>query len=93
MDTDLQGTIVRMAEGNPGALTAMMEMLKVNEMAGLVAIYHLDDLEIRGPLIWVCYKDILRHDAQQLIEKAMDHSIADKLEKLPYAGYKRVHRV
>jgi hypothetical protein len=93
MDTDFQGVLFRLAEGNPGALIAMKEMLKANRLAAQIAIYHLDDLEIRGSLIWLCYKDILKHNAQQLIEKAMDHSIADELEKLPNVGYTRVHRV
>ena len=44
-----------MSEGNPGALTVLMNML--SDPTGLLKILSLDSLGIRGPKIWMLYKD------------------------------------
>ena len=47
--------MVLMAEGNPGALSALIELSK-GEL-GLIDILHLDDMNVRGSQIWLGYKD------------------------------------
>jgi hypothetical protein len=42
--------ITEMSEGNPGALSVLVEL-------DLDLILDLDDMNIRGPQIWVGYKD------------------------------------
>lgn len=49
--------IVTMAEGNPGALTVIMALLEEDLAVGIIDLCHLDDMNMRGPQIWVGYKD------------------------------------
>ncbi len=44
-----------MSEGNPGALTVLMNML--NDPMGFIKVLTLDSLGIRGSKIWMLYKD------------------------------------
>ena len=58
--------VVIMAEGNPGALQAMMQLEK-NDPVGLLLAMHLDDMNIRGTQIWICYKDFCGQDLHKFI--------------------------
>jgi len=64
----IQGTdspkdmVVKMCEGNPGALNVLMMLLtndagEPNEAMRVFDLLHLDDMGMRGPSIWVGYKD------------------------------------
>lgn len=54
----VQELIVLMSEGNPGALRVLMELVSTGPMGdGVKAILDLDDMNLRGPQIWVAYKD------------------------------------
>lgn len=61
VELDIGGTvmelIVAMAEGNPGALTVMMKLMRNEPELGLFRILALDGMNIRGTQIWVAYKD------------------------------------
>lgn len=47
--------IMVMSEGNPGAITILADML--NDPTGILDIFLLDSLEIRGSRIWMLYSD------------------------------------
>lgn len=49
--------LVQMAEGNPGACTVLAEMIKRDPVVGVMAVIHMDDMNIRGAQIWVAYKN------------------------------------
>lgn len=65
-DTPLQA-VVKMSEGNPGAIKVLMEIMK---KSGIITICHLDDLQIRGWKIWYGYKDYCKEDLDKFIECA-----------------------
>ena len=50
--------IVKMSEGNPGALRVLMELLPIDP----ILVLHLDDMNIRGWQVWVGYKDHCNYD-------------------------------
>jgi hypothetical protein len=57
--------MVKMSEGNPGALNALMQILSRSKeidpddvLGGLGTILHLDTLEIYGTDIYILYNDI-----------------------------------
>jgi hypothetical protein len=61
--------LVKMAGGNPGALTVMMGLLKeaekidpMNIMGGMGVILSLDTLHIYEERIWMLYKDVCGED-------------------------------
>jgi hypothetical protein len=66
----LQDILVKMSDGNPGAITALVEMVKASPtvdpesaLGPLSAPLSLDTHQIYGPDIWVLYSDICRKDA------------------------------
>lgn len=67
LEDTTQSAIIKMAEGNPGALTAMIGLLQLDHKdapgGGLVAILHLDDEGIYGSRIWMGFKDYCGQDA------------------------------
>lgn len=56
---DIREVIALMSEGNPGALNVLSQLAFTDPT--LIAV--LDDMNIRGPQIWLGYKD---HCGQQL---------------------------
>lgn len=63
--------MAKMAEGNPGAATVLVRLLKegnaIDQQAligngGVAAILTLDSCEIYGSRIWLLYKDVCKED-------------------------------
>lgn len=66
--------LVKMADGNPGGLSAMMEMLKHGEsidpqcfMGGMGAILSLDTLGVYGTEIYVLWNDQCKRNTRELL--------------------------
>lgn len=66
--------VVKMCEGNPGAMTALVEVIKYGEqvdpndfMGGLGKILALDTLEIYGTDIYVLWNDICDRNTSKMI--------------------------
>lgn len=82
--------IIHIAEGNPGAITAIRAIADASDgSTASFLIGALEALEIRGSLVWLCYKDICKYDADLLIDQIRNGRIAKDLEALPYSGYKK----
>lgn len=60
-DTTLSVALT-LSEGNPGALTILMDMLAEKHGATLLDALSLDDMNIRGTQIWVAFKDFAKED-------------------------------
>jgi len=58
--------IFKMSEGNPGAITVLIEILAKKD--GILYILGLDDMNIRGWQIWMGYKDYCKCDIVKFIE-------------------------
>lgn len=71
---DMKTMAVKMAEGTPGALRVILELF--NEPRGHIALLDLDDMNIRGSQIWVCYKDVCGEDIAKLMEGARNRDAA-----------------
>lgn len=61
--------MVKMSEGNPGAINVLMQLYKEvpnidpqNILGGIGAILELDTLGVYGPRIWMLYKDVCGED-------------------------------
>jgi hypothetical protein len=66
--------IVKMADGNPGAITAMMDILEKHDeidpqaiLGGMGAIMILDTWEIYGTDIYVLWSDKCNRDVRQML--------------------------
>lgn len=52
----IQDMVVKLSEGNPGAITVMASLLK-SDPHGIGYLLDLDDMNMRGSQIWVGFKD------------------------------------
>jgi hypothetical protein len=72
----LQDTVMvmmlKMAEGNPGAITAMSELMRRGADGGVFDILSLDDMNIRGTQIWVGYSDYCGKDIEKFAQCIKD---------------------
>jgi hypothetical protein len=81
---------VEMCEGNPGAASALAELIKASNgpYEALSHMKYLKDHNITGSMIWLWYKDVCKHDAADMVRRIEAHDMASDLERLPYGGYK-----
>lgn len=66
--------MLKMSEGNPGAMTVLIDLINREHLidpdsalGGLGTMLSMDDVDIRGPLIWVCYKDLCGEDLVKMV--------------------------
>ena len=69
--------IVNMSEGNPGAMTVLLNILVhyQNNADGVNIITLLDTLEIRGSKIWMLFKDVCDQDLVKMIGVLKAHQL------------------
>lgn len=60
--------MLTMAEGNPGAISAMTSLMEDGPQ-GIFDVLHLDDMNMRGPQVWVAYKDFCGGNTKIFREK------------------------
>ena len=51
-----QELVVTMSEGNVGAISVIRQVLESSSMDGFMRLLDLDDMNVRGPQIWVGFK-------------------------------------
>ena len=71
---DVRQMLIKMSDGNPGGLTAMIQLLKetesidpINALGGVGNILQLDDMGIYGTDIYVLWSDICDRNTARLI--------------------------
>lgn len=52
MNTEIKEILTRVADGNIGALSVMLEAIKANPLLGMAILLHLDRLKLKGPQVW-----------------------------------------
>lgn len=67
----MHSAATKMCEGNPGAINVIMMLLK-GPGGGIPEMLALDSMGIRGPMIWVGYKDICGENIEVFVKKVMD---------------------
>lgn len=82
--------MIKMSEGNPGAITALCELVKNDEsgMNGMMLMLHLDDMNIRGSQVWIGYKDHCKRDVKAFIQCILnrDQAMVDAINSCRGAG-------
>lgn len=68
LSDSMMDIIVKMSEGNLGALTVLTTIIETEKEKGLLTILHLDDMNIRGEQIWLGFKDHCGEDINEFIE-------------------------
>jgi hypothetical protein len=70
LEDTVLSAVTKMAQGNPGACQALMQLMEHCENP-LMAILHLDDMQVRGYKIWLGYKDYCKRDINKFYECIM----------------------
>lgn len=73
LDNTVLDMVTEMSEGNPGAINVMMAVIKSSEI-GVFDILHLDDMNMRGPQIWVGFNDYANGDLDKFIKAVRERS-------------------
>lgn len=61
--------VMRMSEGNPGALNVLMAVLHVvGPEKGLPLLDQLDQAGVRGPSLWAAYDDVCGRDLTRFLD-------------------------
>lgn len=85
----MKDLILKMSEGNPGAVNVLLRLLEDDPVMGPMVILHLDDMNIRGSQIWVAYKDFCREELSKFKEAVFARNsemVAKVNEVCSYAG-------
>lgn len=76
LSDSLMDVVTKMAEGNPGAANVIGMILQNDQTKGLFTLLDLDDMNIRGPQIWVGFKDHCHQDLDKFVKAANDRDEA-----------------
>ncbi len=77
---------VKMSEGNPGACTVCAELIKADPIDGVMDLLQMDDMGMRGPAIWIAYKDFAHMDLT-VLQQAIRHRDPAMLNCIRNEGY------
>lgn len=72
--------VIKMSEGNPGALTVLMQLLRVPD--AVLMLLNLDAMECRGAKIWMAFNDYCKRDIEKFKQAIMkrDQDMIDFIE-------------
>lgn len=82
---DIRTAIVKLAQGNPGAAVACAEVVKHSDV-GLIDLCHADDMGLRGPALWIGYKDFAKQDVATFVD-ALRSRNKDMVQMIRSEGY------
>ncbi|MEE9214650.1 MAG: hypothetical protein V3U54_07625 [Thermodesulfobacteriota bacterium] len=82
--TRMDEAVLKMVDGNVGATTVVGQIMKKLPQDWIIQLAFLDDQEIYGPDIWICYKNVCDYD----LDKFIDENKHNKLKGL-LAEYKK----
>ena len=68
LNDSFQDIIIKMSEGNPGAVGVLMDLFQKCPLKGIKVALFLDDMNIRGQQIWAGYKDYCEEDLDKFID-------------------------
>jgi hypothetical protein len=78
--------VVKMSQGNPGAISVMAQIIDGDAAKGLFDLLNMDDMGMRGPAIWIGYKDHCGEDIERF-RLAVRSRDADMVATIQRQGY------
>lgn len=70
-----QQILIKMSEGNPGALSVVFKILQEKDGdEAIPVLLNLDSMDIRGSRIWLGYKDYCNEDLDKFCQEAFNRS-------------------
>ena len=80
--------VLKMSDGNPGAIRVMADILNKYEQEGLMFLLDLDDMNIRGSQIWIGFNDYCNEDLGKFVAciKDRDRSMVNEINRVGKSG-------
>lgn len=82
LDMDIPEVVMALSEGNPGAATVCMMVMKEGRaidpqaaLRGLHVLCDFDEFGIYGPRIWMFYKDVCGQDLAKMLAVLRAHQL------------------
>jgi hypothetical protein len=69
-----QDLIIKMSDGNPGAITVLTKLLFIPSGIGPLLALWLDEWKIYGSSIWILYKDWCSENLDTMVEAIQNGS-------------------
>lgn len=64
--------VVAMCEGNPGALNVLCSVIQSAGAEQALQVFEvMEDMNLRGPRIWLAFKDASRQDLNLMMERVL----------------------
>ena len=74
LEDTTQTALMKMSEGNPGALTVLLQVIEQAERidpdslgGSAMVLLHLDEMGIHGPKVWMLYKDVCKQNLSHMM--------------------------
>jgi len=80
----LVSAVGKMADGNPGAVVAMKELMDKSPR-GVIDLFHMDEMKMYGPAIWIGFKDYCEGDGAKFAKAVCfrDEKMVEFINKHP----------
>lgn len=87
-EMNTHAVVALLSKGNPGAVRVCMDIL-TSGPEGIITLLSMDDMNMRGSVIWLGYKDICKQDLNVFMEKITnrDPVMVDAINALPDMSY------
>mgnify|MGYP001582440133 CR=1 FL=1 len=82
----LKSAVVKLSEGNPGALRVCLELMQ-GSLEGFSSLLDADDMGLKGPAIWIGYKDFAKEDIN-VFREALRNRSQEMIAVIRREGYK-----
>lgn len=79
---NLQSFIVKMADGNIGALSMIMDIMENHVARGLVALQRMEMLDIKGEKLYLIWNDCCFRDLNKTLDVMLERSKAEILDHI-----------
>ena len=82
----VRDAVMKLSAGNPGAATVCAQIVQADPVTGFMDLLHMDDMGMKGPAIWVGYKDFAGQDLNKFIKAIRSRDTA-MIEMIRREGY------
>ena len=83
-DKDMTQDIVRLSEGNIGAMTFILDCTLINPVKSIKAFEKMDKWNIRGDKLYMLWNDCCNRDYNKTLDIMINNSLEDILEHINY---------
>lgn len=81
-EKEMQSWIVKMADGNIGALSMILDIMESHVVRGFVALQRMEMLDIKGEKLYLIWNDCCFRDLNKTIDVMLERSKEELLDHI-----------